>query len=76
MLKDTIKKEIDLLNDKQLRKIADYIQVVKTQDIQTDEDFEAIADRLAEDFKKYAGQNIPHLSDYAVSREGIYEEHP
>ncbi len=76
MLKDTIKREIDQLDDEQLQKIADFIEVIKTQDIQTDEDFEEIADKLAEDFKKYVGQDIPHLSDYAVSREGIYEEHP
>ena len=41
-----------------------------------DETFEAIAHCLAEDFKKYVGPNVPALSDYAVSRAGIYEEHP
>ncbi|MCL1473234.1 hypothetical protein [Argonema antarcticum] len=38
--------------------------------------FEDIADRLAEEFAKSVGTNLPLLSDYAVSRAGIYEEHP
>lgn len=44
--------------------------------LQEDEEFEAIADRLADEFQKYAGATIPFLSDYSVSRAGIYEEHP
>ena len=41
-----------------------------------DETFEAIAHRLAKDFKKYVGSNVQALSDYTVSRAGTYEEHP
>lgn len=40
------------------------------------ETFEAIADRLADEFQRYAGTTLPVLSDYAVSRAGIYEDHP
>lgn len=40
------------------------------------EEFEAIADRLADEFQTYVGATKPALSDYAVSRAGIYEEHP
>ena len=76
MLKDTLKKEIDNLNEEQLKQIADFLVSLKAQEKQKDQDFEAIADKLAEDFKAYVGQDIPQLSDYAVSREGIYEEHP
>ncbi len=76
MLKDTLKKEIDNLNEEQLKQIADFLVSLKAQEKQKDQDFEAIADKLAEDFKAYVGQDIPKLSDYAVSREGIYEEHP
>lgn len=75
MLKDTLKKEIDNLNEEQLKKIADFVTLLKAEDKQKDEEFEVIANKLAEDFKRYVGQNIPNLSDYAVSREGIYEEH-
>ncbi len=44
--------------------------------LQEDEEFEAIADQLADEFKVYVGTTVPVLSDYAVSRAGIYEEHP
>lgn len=44
--------------------------------LQTDAEFEATADRLADEFQMCVGANIPALSDYAVSRAGIYEEHP
>lgn len=43
---------------------------------QEDEEFEAIADNFANEFATCVGSNVPVLSDYAVSRAGIYEEHP
>jgi len=42
----------------------------------TDAEFEAIANQLADELITFTGPNPPSLSDYAVSREGIYEEHP
>jgi antitoxin ParD1/3/4 len=42
----------------------------------TDVEFEDIADQLAEDLAVCVGPHIAPLSDYAVSREGIYEDHP
>ena len=42
----------------------------------SDRDFEILLDELADDFIKSLGGNVPVLSDFAVSREGIYEEHP
>jgi len=44
--------------------------------LRENEEFEAIADCLADEFQMYVGATIPALSDYAVSRAGIYEEHP
>ena len=41
-----------------------------------DEEFEALADHVADEFKRYTGDIVPVLSDDAVSRAGIYEEHP
>lgn len=76
MLKDTLKKEIDNLNEEQLKKIADFVVFLKSQDKQKDEEFESISDKLAENFKMYVEKNIPNLSNYAVSHESIYEEHP
>ncbi|OKH37145.1 hypothetical protein NIES2119_15125 [[Phormidium ambiguum] IAM M-71] len=42
----------------------------------TEEEFETMVDRLTDEFAKSVGENVPLLSDYAMSREGIYEEHP
>jgi hypothetical protein len=44
--------------------------------IREDGEFEAIADQLADEFQLYFGATAPVLSDYAISRAGIYEEHP
>jgi hypothetical protein len=38
----------------------------------TDEEFEAALDELA--ITGDLGRELPHLSDYAVSREGIYDD--
>lgn len=38
--------------------------------------FEDIADQLADELARSVETNVPLLSDYAVSRAGIYEEHP
>ena len=35
-----------------------------------------LLDELADKFMEYVGPDFPPLSDYAVSREGIYEDHP
>lgn len=43
---------------------------------QEEQEFEAIADQMADEFEIFIGSSIPVLSDYAVSRAGIYEEHP
>ncbi|MEW6499141.1 MAG: hypothetical protein AB1589_42655 [Cyanobacteriota bacterium] len=41
-----------------------------------DRTFEDIADQLADELARSVGTNVPLLSDYAISRAGIYEEHP
>lgn len=40
------------------------------------EEFEAALQRLAELSMKFDGQDAQPLSDYAMSRESIYEDHP
>jgi len=52
------------------------LQQLENDNLREDEEFEAIADHLADEFKTYIGATAPVLSDYAVSRAGIYEEHP
>lgn len=41
----------------------------------SEHEFEALADQLADDFMAYVDPECPPLSDQAVSREGLYEEH-
>ncbi len=41
----------------------------------SDEEFEALADQLADETAADRGPNAKPLSDYAVSREGLYEDH-
>lgn len=52
------------------------LQQLENDLIREDEEFEAIADQLADEFKMYVEIPVPVLSDYAVSRAGIYEEYP
>ncbi len=40
------------------------------------EEFKAILDRLAAKAMKLDGPDAQPLSDYAMSRESIYEDHP
>ena len=51
-------------------------QIESDVTFQEDQEFEAIADRVADEFATFVGSSIPVLSDYAVSCAGIYEEHP
>ena len=44
--------------------------------IESIEEFEAIAKQLADEFEACVKPDVPLLSDYAVSRAGIYEKHP
>ena len=41
----------------------------------SDDEFEALADQLADEFMVSVRPDCPPLSDYAVSREGLYEGH-
>ena len=41
----------------------------------SDEEFERLADELADYFEKNLPPDAKPLSDYAMSREGIYEDH-
>lgn len=44
--------------------------------IEQQDEFEAIANQLADELTDSLGPDVPTLSDYAVSRAGIYQEHP
>lgn len=44
--------------------------------VKTPAEFKASLQRLIHTFERYLSQDISPLSDYAVSRDGIYEDHP
>ena len=48
----------------------------QTSEPSNDDQFELIADQLAAEFAACVGSDAPLLSDYAVSRAGIYQDHP
>lgn len=50
------------------------LETVLTAHADTDE-FEILADQLADEFAAMAGPSVPMLSDYAMSRASIYEDH-
>ena len=40
------------------------------------EELMTMLDQLIEEFTACVGPDVPPLSDYAISREGIYADHP
>ncbi len=47
----------------------------KSPDELSDEEFEALADQLADETERMIAPGTPPLSDYALSRESFYEDH-
>ncbi|MEM6255556.1 MAG: hypothetical protein AAF821_21795 [Cyanobacteria bacterium P01_D01_bin.156] len=80
MLRETLKQEIDQLSDGQLRRIADFINLVKNQTQQLAQAIpfwqRATPAERAEDFRSWVTQ-LPQtsigLTDEAFDRGNIYE---
>jgi len=65
----------------ELTKFIDYLQYKLVKEgregkKQSLEEFNQLADRLADEYEELAGNRVLQLSDYAISRDGIYEDHP
>ena len=80
MLKDTLKKEIDGLNDEQLKKIADFVILLKAQDKQKTQvkPFwqRATPEERSQNFREWVSQlshTSPSLPDEAFDRSSIYD---
>lgn len=52
-----------------------YGAISKNPESLTEEEFEIYADELADELDKYR-DSFTSPSDYAISRAGIYEDHP
>ena len=54
---------------------AKKVSTVNNSQLSVDERM-ALLNELADKFMGFVGPDFPPLSDYAMSREGIYEDHP
>ncbi|PSB24529.1 hypothetical protein [Stenomitos frigidus] len=85
----TIITKLNSLPQTKLHEVLDFVEFVTWQEQHTaqsslsnldttmrDQDFETLTNQLLDEFDKCVDPNLPLLSDYAVSRAGIYEEHP
>ena len=78
---ETIIKSIEKLPPESLLELAqfiDYLQYKNQQQTLTNKQPITLEDseQLTEELLQEIGNNLPNLSDYAVSRAGIYDEHP
>ncbi len=51
------------------------VELLMTDRKLSDDEFEKLADELADYFEKSLPFDAKPLSDYAISREGIYKDH-
>lgn len=54
---------------------AELLEMLTSDRKLSDEEFEHLADLLADEFEKRLPADAKPLSDYAMSREGIYDDH-
>ncbi len=72
------RRDMDVVRHLLLEALEPTVEVLINNDTPpklSDDEFEALADQLADEFMAYVGPNCPPLSDYAVSREGLYEDY-
>lgn len=80
MLREDLKKELDKLDEEQLKKIADFIALIEFQARQVESSAtwqKATPVERARNFREWVSQlpnNSPSLPDEALSRDSIYEE--
>ncbi len=53
----------------------EMLELLTTDRKLSDDEFEHLADLLADEFEKRLPADAKPLSDYAMSRDGIYEDH-
>jgi hypothetical protein len=86
---ENIVTKLQSLPQTRLNEVLNFVEFVNWQEQHTapstineldttisNQDFETLTNQLIDDFSRHIDPNLPSLSDYAVSRAGIYEEHP
>ena len=83
LLIDEIVQKLQALPESKIFEVLDFVESLTPKQPPEnalrpgDDEFEVLANRLADTFQTCIGSSeIPALSDYAVSRAGIYQEHP
>lgn len=81
MLREELKKELDTLNDEQLRKVADFIAFIEFESKQASAPVpfwqKATSAERTREFREWVLQlpkGSPSLPDEAFNRDSIYEE--
>jgi len=71
----SLSEEAQLKGKKAEDVVAELLEMMRSDRKLTDDEFEQLADLLADEFEKRLPADAKPLSDYAMSREGIYEDH-
>ena len=79
--KDKIIKCLEKLPQESLLELAQFIEYLQDKNQRPSQENRELltleqSEQLTEELLAEIGDNLPSLSDYAVSRAGIYEEHP
>jgi hypothetical protein len=74
ILVDNITSKISRLSPVRLHEILDFVEYLTWQETHNLNESQELSDRLIDELGSIA-EGIPLLSDYALSRDGIYEEH-
>ena len=86
---ENIVTKLQSLPQTRLHEVLNFVEFVNWQEQHTaqstineldttigNQDFETLTNQLIDEFTRRIDSNLSSLSDYAVSRVGIYEEHP
>ncbi|MFN8499030.1 MAG: hypothetical protein U0641_14365 [Anaerolineae bacterium] len=71
-------RDVDMVRQILMEAIEPTVAALLTYEAEelSDEEFDRLSAELVEDVSGHLPSNWQGLSDYAVSREGIYEDHP
>lgn len=76
---ETIADKLHDLPSPKLQEVLDFVEFLAWREHRSNldptEEFELLADQLADEFAAQVNSDIPQ-SDDAISRAGIYQEHP
>jgi hypothetical protein len=78
-LVEQITSQLGQLAPPKLREVLDFVKFLAWQELHSDDESgqgSLPSEQLMDELGQTLQEGVPPLSDYAVSRAGIYEEHP